>query len=174
MNSNKLEKNTKQQKDEWILDLINAFAMCNSLEKVVIFLQDLMTKSELKMLSRRLHIAKLLLEGYNYREIQESMHVSHATVAKVAAWLSERGEGFRETIGKLPKKKGARDPLDITEWSRLKKRYPMYFWPELLLEEIVKSANKRQKEKMLKVLNQLDKTVDEKSRLNQQIEKLLR
>jgi hypothetical protein len=55
-------------------------------------------------------------------------------------------------------------------WRTLKKSYPMYFWPQLLLEEIVKTANKREKQKLLNVVNGLR----EKTKLSNELLKILK
>ena len=52
----------------------------------------------------------------------------------------------------------------------MKRRHGLYFWPELLLEEIVKQADNKQKKKIADVLDKLD----EKSELHRRIEKLLK
>ncbi|MEK9180986.1 MAG: hypothetical protein AAB871_02020, partial [Patescibacteria group bacterium] len=42
-------------------------------------------------------------------------------------------------------------------WTDLKRRYPIYFWPQLVLEEILKSANQKQikriRETVMKIKN---------------------
>ncbi|PIR96497.1 MAG: hypothetical protein COT92_00735, partial [Candidatus Doudnabacteria bacterium CG10_big_fil_rev_8_21_14_0_10_42_18] len=40
-------------------------------------------------------------------------------------------------------------------WRLVKKNYPLYFWPELLLKEIVRSASGRQKKQLLGVVEEL-------------------
>lgn len=165
----RIEKLTKKEQGELILDLVNAIVSAKSVGDAALFLQDLLTKSEMKILSKRLRIAKLLIEGLDYREIERNLHVSHSTIAKIAAWLSERGEGFRKIINNLPKQSNEVSWKEFSEWDRLKRRYPLYFWPEILLEEIVKGANNRQKERIRGVLERLG----EKSELHKKIEQLL-
>lgn len=165
----RVEKLSKKEQGELILDLVNAIVSAKRIEDAALFLQDLLTKSEMKILAKRLRIAKLLIAGMDYREIEQNLHVGHTTIAKIAAWLSERGEGFRKVISSLPKHTNSNSWEEISEWDNLKRRYSLYFWPELLLEQIVKSANQRQKEKMKNVLDRLD----EKSDLHKRIEKFL-
>jgi len=137
----------KKQQDGMVLDLVNALTLTQSLQEVVLFLQDLLTKKEMEVLSKRLQIAKLLIKGFTYEEIEDALRTSHTTVAKIAAWLAERGDGFRSIIEKLPQQKPT-DQLNKTfDWNNLKRKYSLYFWPELLLEEIVRGANKKQKKK---------------------------
>lgn len=166
----RLEKLSKSEQEELVLDLVNAIVSAASLKDAAFFLQDLLTRSEMKTLSKRLRIAKLLIQGQSYEDIENTLHVSHGTIAKIAAWLSERGEGFRTVISRLPKKNDLNSWQEISEADRFKRRYPLYFWPEILLDEVIKSANKRQKERIGSVLDRLD----EKSKLHKRIEKLLK
>lgn len=169
-NVKRIEKLSKEEQESLVLDLVNAIVQAQSVTEAALFLQDLLTKSEMKVLAKRLRIAKLLLAGMTYQQVRTDLHVSHSTVAKIAAWLTERGDGFRKIIGKLPKEKHEKKWFDRSEWDSFKRRYSLYFWPELLLEEIVKNANQKQKERIRGVLERLE----EKSELHKNIEKLLR
>ena len=166
----RVEKLSKEDQESLVFDLINAFTQTHSVGEAGLFLQDLLTKTEMKVLSKRLRIAKLLIEGMTYDEIEKNLHTSQATIAKIGAWLMERGDGFRKIIEKLPAQKQVKDWTERSDWDNFKRRYSLYFWPELLLEEIVKSANEKQKGKIRNVLEKLE----EKSKLHRQIEKLLR
>lgn len=166
----RIEKLSKREQEELVFDLVNALVQAQTVSESALFLQDLLTKSEMKMLAKRLRIAKLLLGGMTYKQIEENLHVGHSTVAKIGAWLAERGDGFRKIIEKLPEKKEEQKWFERSEWDSFKRRYSLYFWPELLLEEIVKNANQKQKERIRSVLERLE----EKSELHKQIEKLLR
>lgn len=165
----RLDKLTRQEHEELTLDLVNSIVGAKSVIDAALFLQDLLTKSEMQMLAKRLRIAKLLLAGMTYQEIERQIHVSHSTIAKIGIWLSEKGDGFRRIIEKLPKRKDVKS-LEFSDWNSLKRRHSLYFWPELLLEEIVKSANNRQKQRIKDVLDGLEK----KSQLHKNLGKLLR
>lgn len=165
----RVEKLSKSEQEDLVLDLVNALVQAQSLSDAALFLQDLLTKNEMKILSKRLRIAKLLLSGMTYELIEQQLHTSHATVAKIGAWLAERGDGFRKIIERLPVKKDSKSWEEYSDWNRFKRRYSLYFWPEILLEEIVKSASKKQKDQIRNVLEKLEK----KSELHKTIEKLL-
>lgn len=165
----RVEKLTKGEQESLVFDLINSLVQTQTVGEVALFIQDLLTKSEMKMLGKRLRIAKLLLSGMTYEEIEKNLHASHTTVAKIAAWLSERGDGFRKIIQRLPKQTKEKAWHERSEWDTFKRRYSLYFWPELLLEEIVKNANQRNKNRIKDVLERLE----EKSELHKRIEKLL-
>lgn len=166
----RLEKLSTDEQEDVVFDLVQAIVQAQSMQEVALFLQDLLTKKEIKTLAKRLRIAKLLLAGMTYETIQENIHVSHGTIAKVAAWLAERGDGFRGIIKKLPQKTESKSWQEYSDWDRFKRKYSLYFWPELLLEEIMKSANKKHKERMKDLLTQME----EKSELHRKIEKLLK
>lgn len=50
-----------------------------------------------------------------------------------------------------------------------RKSTPMYYWPQLLLEEMVKSANKRERERLLRIVGGLR----DKTKLSRDLLKLL-
>ena len=164
----RMDKLSKQQRETLLHDLVYALVHTNSVNESILFLQDLLTRAELTTLAKRLGVAKLLLKGHTYEYIQKSMRVSHGTIAKINAWLEERGDGFRKVIQKLPKQKESFK--EIGDWGKLKRRYSLYFWPELLLEEIIRNANEKERERLKGIL----KTMDEKSELHERMEKLLK
>lgn len=102
----KIEKLSPEEQFDLLFDLINAFALMKSSSESALLLQDLLTESELKNLSKRLGIAKLILSGMTQREISNELHCSFATVAKITMWLNQGGKGFRKVIRELPKKRG--------------------------------------------------------------------
>lgn len=165
----RIEKLSKEEQESLVFDLVHALVQAHTVGEAALFVQDLLTKSEMRMLGKRLRIAKLLLSGMTYEEIEKNLHVSHTTVAKIAAWLAERGDGFRKIVERLPRETQDKAWHERSEWDTFKRRYSLYFWPELLLEEIVKNANNRQKERIKEVLDRLE----EKSELHKNIEKLL-
>lgn len=170
-----LHKLSKSERENIVLDLIEAFVNCKTIEEAAMFTQDLFTESELSFISRRLRIAKLLLQDESYKEIQDSLHVSQTTIAKIAFWLNHRGEGFRSIIKKLPNKPVKNyDPLMQSSWVSLKRQYPVYFLPEIIIEQIVKMANKKQRERLSRVVLEVDSSMKAKSQLHKELERLLR
>lgn len=76
-------------------------------EDFKIFLKDILTKSELRMLKRRWHIANLLYDGYDLRTVANMSMSSTSTVSRVKTILEgERGglrlgiESFRAKLAK--------------------------------------------------------------------------
>ena len=52
----------------------------------------------------------------------------------------------------------------------MKRRYPMYYWPQILLETIIMKANQRQRAE----INQALEKLDEKNELFERIDTLLK
>lgn len=149
---------TKRQQEELFLKLARSVALLSTVEEVAQFLKDLLSESEVLMLARRLQIAELLTEGRTYEQIRKELKVGWNTIAKVQTWLSLYGEGYRLVINRTKPKRNIVD-IGNKSFRQLKYKYPAYFWPQLLLEEIVKTANRREKQRLLKVVQNLqDKT----------------
>lgn len=165
----RLEKLSKGAQGDLLGDLLAAFEIIHDRQESVAFIQDLFTRKEIAFLSKRLRIAKLLLEKKTYEEVVKGVHVSHATIAKVASWLSQKGEGFRMVIQKLPKKsEHGDDSLVKAEWKRLMRRYPGRFLPELLFDEIGKKLDKDKQRELSTILD----TLDTKRLVDQETERL--
>lgn len=127
------------------------------------FLRDLLSYQESEMIAKRLKIAEFLLEGKTYFEIREALKVSSGTIARIHEWLKMSGEGYRWAIQNTKEemkkiKEKIPDEKDYSEWNVVKKRYPMYFWPQLLLEELIQNSNKRQKQHINTVMKELEKS----------------
>lgn len=68
------------------------------------FLKDLLNRQERIMLIRRLFIAKLLLDGKTYREIQKELRVGSPTIARIDRWLHFGRNGYKAAISVLQRK----------------------------------------------------------------------
>lgn len=80
-----------------------SLASCSDQKTVAKFLEDLLTPTEKIMLAKRVSIAFLLLKGYSYRVINDSLKVSNPTIWTVNLWLKEKGLGYQEVLGKILK-----------------------------------------------------------------------
>lgn len=100
----KFEKLSREERISLMFDLINSFRVVKKPYETALFLQDLLTANEIRNLSIRLRIAKLLLAGNKHRDIQNKLHTSPVTIAKVRAWLDDGGDGFKKVIKELPLK----------------------------------------------------------------------
>lgn len=102
-------------------------------EQVINFFKDLLTPSEAIMLARRIQIAKLLLQGYDYREISTKLKTGVDTITKVQRWLKEGFGGYVKALEKIMKKEEREDEFkkmkdaDPNSLQGLAYRYPLYF-----------------------------------------------
>jgi TrpR-related protein YerC/YecD len=163
---------SKQEREELLAEFCEAISVLKSPEEIMNFIIDLLTRQELIMLAKRIKIAKLLIEGKDYREIEELLKVSHGTIAKVSHWLMEGGEGFRiitERTKKEKPKPPSRWDFAVEDWRKFRRTHPLYFWPQLLIEEIIKTMNKKQKDKLRRAIKKLDR----KSKLYRELSRFL-
>lgn len=147
------DKLSPEAQQDLLYDLLYAFSLLKNFDDAAQFITDLLTRDEVRFLSKRLRIAKLLLLGENYREIEAVLKVSHATIAKVSAWLGEKGEGFRKIIMKIPTRKRAKH---WAEKGGFMKSHPSSFWPQLMSERLEQKAIRNRDLKLRGVLGSLD------------------
>jgi uncharacterized protein YerC len=77
------------------------------------FINDLLTPMEKVMLSKRLAIALLIIDGnYTYEEIHRRLRVSRGTISKIAMTLALQGDGFRKQINKISRKKEMKNSIE--------------------------------------------------------------
>jgi len=167
----KYPKISNKERAILLTEFCQAISALNNIKETLEFLTDLLTKQEIIMLAKRIKTAKFLIQGKNYREIQNKLNISQGTIAKINHWLLESGEGFRLIEKRTQRKEESKnDRTELSEFQKLKKRYPIMFWPQLIIEDIVKEMNRKQKEKV----KQSIKNLDRKSQTYKQINKILK
>ncbi|MBI2451232.1 MAG: hypothetical protein HYV52_02770 [Parcubacteria group bacterium] len=165
---------TKEEQEKAVLTLCQALVVIKDFNEAASLLVDLFSRQEMEMIAKRLMIAKFLIQGKSYDDIRQNLKVSHATIARVSSWLEQSGAGYRLVIERSKNLKLSElSKSKISNWSQLRRRYPLYFWPQILLEEIVRKAQKRDRDKLLNTLDVLKKA-GEKNQLFKQLENLLR
>ncbi|OGK17539.1 hypothetical protein A2774_00950 [Candidatus Roizmanbacteria bacterium RIFCSPHIGHO2_01_FULL_39_12c] len=122
-------KLSKDKQLDLIFDLINAISLVNKPSKASLLLQDLLAPSEIKNISKRLRITKMLLDGKTHREITDETHTSFATIAKISVWLDEAGFGIKDIISKLPKRQ---EKVNIAGYRFRQYRLPEAIWEDYL------------------------------------------
>jgi len=100
----RLEKLSKSEILNLTFDLVNVFAQIRSADDAANLIKDLLTADEIKDLSKRLRIVKLLIKGNSQREIAATLHCSLATVTKISLWLQQSGGNLKKVISRLPTK----------------------------------------------------------------------
>lgn len=144
-------------KEDLTFDLINAFGLVRHPVEAALLLEDLLTKRELENLAKRLRIAKELLAGKKQEEITEELHCGFGIIARVKMWLTEGGEGLRNIIARLPKRKSYPE-------RRTHLLPAQYRMPQLVLEYIQYLRANREENQIKKFLERIEsKAVSDKS-----------
>ena len=144
-----------------MIALCEAMVSLKNPEEAAKFLTDLISPQETEMLAKRLAIAKLLVEGKTYESIRNLLKVGFATIARVNTWLNLSGEGFKLVLQRTRKGKkiyehSMEEQFDPFSWHNIKRRYSLYFWPQLLIEELMKQSDNRQKKKITTILQSME------------------
>ena len=85
--------------------LFQAILSLETIEECYNFFDDLCTVSELKALSQRLQVAKMLDERKVYSDIVAATGASTATISRVNRSLNYGADGYRVIFERLEKKK---------------------------------------------------------------------
>jgi len=150
---------TKGKRKELTIGLCRALSVLKSPEEMAEALTDLLTPKEVEMISKRLQIAEYLAKGWEYEIIRKELKVGYSTIARVNTWLNLSGKGYKMMLTrrkKSPKPKSEQELYDPYSWHNVKRRYSMHFWPQLLLEEVIRTSDKKQRKKISDALDKLD------------------
>ncbi|HAR99665.1 MAG: TrpR like protein, YerC/YecD [Parcubacteria group bacterium GW2011_GWC1_36_108] len=167
-------KLSKKEIDKILYQLCLAIAEIKDPNEAAELLRDLLSYRESEMIAKRLKIAELLVKDLTYQDIEETLKVSATTIARVHEWLQISGEGYQKAIARTKEKITKQDNanIDFENWSSLKKKFPAYYWPDILLENIVANANKKQRAQMQVVIDKLDKA-KEKPAIYKKLKRLI-
>lgn len=92
----------KKEVHERIYSLfISSIVFCNTKDTALEFINDIFTPTEKVMMAKRLSMAFMLSEGYDYRKISSLLKVSTSTIGSVAVGLKNGGNGTRNIINKI-------------------------------------------------------------------------
>ncbi len=92
------------REDDNIKFLIEAILELRSLDEGYDFFEDLCTMTELKSMSQRLVVAKMLRDKRVYSEIVKDTGASTATISRVNRSLIYGCNGYEEIFNRLSKK----------------------------------------------------------------------
>ncbi len=91
--------------DDWrtpdVEALFNAILSLESSEETERFFRDLCTLNELRDMSQRWAVARMLKSGLHYAEISRQTGASTATITRIASWLNHGEGGYRAMLDKL-------------------------------------------------------------------------
>lgn len=87
----------------FISNLWNVFTLIENRDETILFLKELLTPTEIRMLAKRIQIAKMLIEGYKYDEIKTHIRVTDSTISSVNNQLQFRDGGYMKIMSRLIK-----------------------------------------------------------------------
>lgn len=128
------------EKKKYLGEFYSVIAQLKTRDEVKKFFKDLLFLSEVVMLSRRIQIAKMLMEGETHDEIRMKMKVGFGTISGVERWLKDGFGGYKEMIGRYNKIEGKKKnhsgggdfPYSM-KW--LRKKYPLHFMLANLIQK---------------------------------------
>jgi uncharacterized protein YerC len=127
---------TSKQKMVTLDSLYSATGSLRGRDAMKLFLRDLLTESERIMLGRRIIIARMLIAGKSYENIQDELGVGVTTISKVHRWLNDQLPGYEQAIQGLEKiHKSRMLKFEAKKrFANLKRKYPLHFllfpWPK--------------------------------------------
>ncbi len=123
---------SEQDKKKYLGQLYSMIAILKTRDEVKNFFKDLLTLSEIVMISRRIEIARLLLEGSSHEDIIKRMKVGKTTITGVERWLNNGFGGYKEIIKRYKSKFREKDEFEkfgYPPFSKgwIRKKYPLYY-----------------------------------------------
>lgn len=91
-------------KEKNIDGLFEIILKINTIEECYMFFEDICTVKELKSLSQRLQVAKMLRNNKTYTEIEENTGASTATISRVSRCLNYGANGYNMMLDRTQKK----------------------------------------------------------------------
>jgi TrpR-related protein YerC/YecD len=95
----------------WLTDdtraLLGAIVTLDDVDEAADFLRDLCTLGELRDLSQRWAVVRLLDAGLHYGEISRRTGASTATITRIASWLRHGEGGYRRMLARLAERSRA-------------------------------------------------------------------
>ena len=91
-------------RDAFSDQLCQAVLALESVEECYQFFEDICTISELKALSQRLEVARMLKNGHTYDDIVARTGASTATISRVIRCLNYGADGYKIILDRLAKK----------------------------------------------------------------------
>lgn len=139
VSSNKPHANTL----DWFIDNIwKVFSFIDNQEEYSNFVKAALTRTEIIMLAKRMQIAKMLMQGYNYRAIRNVVKVGDPTIARINNELETNS-----TLGRVINRLIDYELKLQLKYSKtqLKDRYPAYYSYEKLLENLEEPIRKHKR-----------------------------
>jgi TrpR-related protein YerC/YecD len=105
MNHEGSRETTMTTQHSWLTDdtrtLLEAIVALDEVDEAADFLRDLCTLGELRDMSQRWAVVRLLDAGLHYGEISRQTGASTATITRIASWLYHGEGGYRRMLDRL-------------------------------------------------------------------------
>jgi len=82
-------------------DLFEAILILENQDECYRFFEDLCTVKEIKAMSQRFEVAKLLIQKRTYSEIEEATGASTATISRINRTLQYGADGYAAVLNKM-------------------------------------------------------------------------
>ena len=87
--------------DKKAKELFRAITSLETSQEAQNFFRDLCTLDEIQAMAERWQIAQMVDKGIPYRRIAKKLDVSTTTVSRVALWLYNGENGYRQALDKM-------------------------------------------------------------------------
>ncbi len=94
---------TKELDNEFTDQLFEAILLLEDKDECISFFKDIATAGEIKELSHRLEVARMLRDNYTYNQIVEDTGVSTTTISRVKRVLEYGAGGYDLILDQLEK-----------------------------------------------------------------------
>lgn len=91
---------TESPQNDLTVNLCRAFVGLNDPESVRAFLEDIASPGEIRAMSQRLEVARLLNESKTYPEVMKATGAGTATISRVKRCLENGSGGYKRVLGK--------------------------------------------------------------------------
>ncbi|WP_124728192.1 YerC/YecD family TrpR-related protein [Staphylospora marina] len=81
--------------------LFSAILKLNTIEECYRFFDDLCTVGEIKSMAQRLEVARMLMDGSTYNQIESETGASTATISRVKRCLHYGTDGYKLVLERL-------------------------------------------------------------------------
>lgn len=95
---------TEDEKKKFLGEFYSIVASLKTRADVKNFLKDLLTLSEAVMISRRIQVAKMLLDEYTHEDIRKELKVGFTTISIVEKWLNNGFGGYKKVLREYKEK----------------------------------------------------------------------
>lgn len=141
-----LNKVPKKERIEMIAEFYDIIDCLKNRDEIRLFFRDLLSPDEIASLVRRIQAAILLLAGFTYEEIAQTLKVGKDKISNVQRSLERDGKGYTAAIKRYKKRKKTqikrreRIKKAVTTMSSergyLKAKYPGMFLISHLLDDL--------------------------------------